>query len=532
MKAAATTPVPLAGEEPESRDGGSASALSAPPVRTHHEESPAPEKPPGARELARLGACNRLAQLCTEGLSLNQAIAALRDRDPSLPSAGTLYRWYRAWQKGGGRALTDGRGGRQRKEYGWEARAIELWLPTRPSRSTVAYWLRGEGHDSATPSRVRRYLNQLPTTVGGEHAKKRAGIHYYRLNVAPYVVRDSSCLDVGMIYEGDGHRAQVFVEHPRSGGHYRPELTIWIDVRSHYLAGWWLAEDESAVNTLYSLSRALIEQDHVPGAIHVDPGPGFKNRLLLEASTGWLSRVGVEVMYTRPANPKGKGLVEGWFRWFEERVGRRFSSFSGLCRTDNDIRRLEKSVRDGRVRLPTLAQYADAVRNYVAAYNTTYQENLGCAPADLWARLERSPVELPAAVLLRPAETCTVRRGGITLFKRLYRAPELVLLEGRKIQVEYDLTDAARVWIRLKRQIVEAQLVNARPWLPASRIEDLQQKRKTQREKRIERKWLEVQAQERPSLDVEARELDAFLPSAEPEAPAAEIDPYDCIEED
>ncbi len=398
------------------------------------------------------------------------------------------------------------RRGRQRKAYGWEARAVELFgSPTRPAMAIVAYWLRGEGYPDATGSRVRRYLESLPEDVAGENSPRRAGWHYYTQNIAPYVRRDASVLDIGMIYQGDGHRTKTFVRHPRSGNPYRPELTIWIDVRGNYVTGFGLSDAESAVSTLYSLSRALTAYDHVPCAIHVDPGSGFINKLLTDESLGWLSRLGIDVITEKPGNAKGKGLVEGWFRWFEERVGKRFSSYCGRCRTDDDIRRLKKSIREGRIKLPSLTEYAAAVADYIYNYNHTYQPNLGCAPAELWAELERSPVEIPEAALLRPVEERVARRGAVEFHKRFYRAPELLLLDSRKVEVEYDLADDARVWINYKgRRVAEAELVQRRAWAAKSRIEDYRAKRERDQRKRLAKKEREIAAQARPVIDVEA----------------------------
>ena len=49
-------------------------------------------------------------------------------------SAATLENWTRAYLNGGPVALADGRLGRTRKDYGWEARAAALFRqPTRPA---------------------------------------------------------------------------------------------------------------------------------------------------------------------------------------------------------------------------------------------------------------------------------------------------------------------------------------------------------------------------------------------------------------
>lgn len=476
--------------------------------------SPTPTPPAAPAEtirfdpkiLARARVCERLAALVDDGMPFAAAAAKLPDRG-SLPSTSTLRRWVAAWRQGGAKSLADNRRGRQRKTYGWEARAVELYrAPTRPAAATVAHWLRGEGWPAATESRVRYYLAGLPAAIGGAESPARAGKHHHRQNRTPYVRRDPQAVDAGLIWQGDGHTCDVYVRHPASGKHFRPELTVWLDIRSHFCAGWWLAEAESAADTLYGLSRAMREHDHVPAALHVDPGSGFVNRLIGDESIGWLSRLGIDTITALPGNAKGKGLVEGFFRWFEERVGKRFSSFCGDCRTDDDLRRIEKSLRSGRVSLPSLHNFADAVDEYIDGYNAAPQRRLGCAPADIWAGRERNPVLIPEAALLRPSVSRVSRRGGVEMFGRVYRCGDLLTIaDGRPVRVEYDLADDSRVWIDFGRgRLVEAALSERKPWATESRLGDLRAKRESGRLKRLERRAAEIRAQAKPVIDAAA----------------------------
>lgn len=479
--------------------------------------------------LARAEACRRLDMILKGGAAMSAALRILRAEGADAgASSNTLRRWHAAWLAGGPGALADKRQGRTRQTYGWEARAIDEWnQPQRPAVTDVAWRLRQGGFASATESRVRRYLKSLPATVGGENTVKRAGAHHHRQNFRPYVVRDETGIDVGLIYEGDGHTVDVYVQHPNSGHHWRPELTVWLDVRSHFCAGFYLSDAESAVGTMYSLSRAFLTHDHVPAALHVDPGSGFKNSLMTEEGTGWLNRLGVEVMFTLPGNAKGKGLVEGWFRTFEARCGKRFDTFCGDCRTDDDLKYIRRGIKSGKLRLPRLREYAMAVAEYIRSYNAAPQRRLGCAPEKLWGeQLKKSPVHVPRAALLRPAEKRAVRRATITMFGRRYHAPQLHMVNGRTVDVEYDLTSDAVVWVNLKgRRVCEARLVDARPWLPKSRVEDLRQKRLAGQEKRLGRRLGEVRAQQKKPLDGQAVAVES-LPAP---APAVEINPFDCL---
>lgn len=428
----------------------------------------------------------------------------------SNPAAATLETWARKHEDGGLLALAEQRKGRQRKDYGWETRAVAMYQqPTRPTYSTVAHWLRDEGYESALDHRVRRYLQSLPASLT-DTAPARVGRNYHAQNIRPHHRRDLLQINVGEIWQADGHRCDVYVQHPVTGKHYRPELTVWIDIRSNYIAGWWLSDDESAVTTLYSLSAAIRSHDHVPTWVHVDPGSGFKNEVMSDQALGVYSRLGATVRTTIPGNAKGKGLVEGWFRWFEERLGKRFESFCGHCRTDDALSRLATKIRRGEIAIPTFRQYADAVAAYIERYNATPQPESqtlqGKAPIELWATLERNPLAVPADTLLRPQQTCTVRRWEVRLFNRFYRAAELAQFERRKVVVEYDLHDESRVWIRDQRQrlVCEALLVEKTPWAGESVIADAREQSRRAKVARLERAIEEVDARNRPPLTAAA----------------------------
>lgn len=456
--------------------------------------------------LSMSAAADRLIELVQTGRAsptLRNAARMAARGGKACPSRARLIAWAGGAARGDTSVLAGRYKGRQRAVHGWETRAAHLYAnPSRPACSTVAHWLRAEGWATATDHAVRRYLKTLPSNLA-ETSTRRLGPHFYAQNVRPHVVRDATVLDVGLIYEGDGHTCDVYVQHPRTGKAWRPELTVWIDVRSGYVVGWYLSEAESAHTTLYALSAALHAHQHVPAALHVDPGSGFVNRIMSGEGVGFCARLSIQVIKTIPGNAKGKGRIEGWFGRFEERCGKRFATYCGHARTDDALRRLADNVKSGALTLPTLRQYRDAVAEYVQLYNATPQRNQGASPEALWARLVPTAVELPPEALIRPRETRTVQRWGVSVHGRLYRAPELAAHEGREVQVEYDLHDDAQVWIydSAGRPACQASLAEKRPWLEASRIEDLQQNRKRGQQRRLQARLDEVEARARPVLD-------------------------------
>lgn len=454
-----------------------------------------------------------------------------------MPAAKTLEAWIGRFRRYGVAGLADHRLGRARRAYGWEARAqYHFTQPQRPCVATVARWLKEEGFDSASASRVRCFIKSLPATQS-TLAPNRVGRHYHDQNVKPYVIRDASVLPVGFVYQGDGHTCDAYVLHPNSNGHYRPELTFWIDVRSQFIVSWWLSESESAITTMYSFSAALVDHDNVPAFWHVDPGSGFIAKMNTDETTGLLARFGIQRMEARPGNAKGKGLVERLFGIFEERTGKRFASYCGHCRTDDALNRLEMRIKRGEIEPPTFAQYADAVRHFVTTWNSENHKGLaqGETPEQLWQQMDRVPVETPAAAVIRPAKRCKVRRSTVTLDGRAYRHPALAQWDGEWVMVEYSLTSDQVITVRDLdgRYLTDATLTKASPWMPTSRIKQAQQKRLKHQQKRLQNRMDELSARANEAIPGQivtplAADFARVLPAQKEEADGLPpIDLYD-----
>lgn len=445
------------------------------------------------------------------------------------PSEASLRRWSSALAAGGVEALAPSYTGRVRKDYGWEVRAQRLFAqPQRPAYSTVAYWLRQEGFDSATESRVRRYLKSLPSNKT-ETSRQRVGGHFYDQNIRPHVRRDVTVLNVGDVYEADGHTCDVYVQHPATGKHFRPELTTFIDVRAQKIVGWWLGEFENSIDVLYALSTAIRNHGHVPVMLHTDPGSGYVNKMLSDEATGFYARLDITPVTTIPGNARGKGLQEGWFRWFEERLGKRFPSFCGHCRTDDALSRLAMRIKRGEIPIPTFAQYLDAVRAYIETYNNTPKAALeGKTPNQLWEGLTINPLHLPLDVLMRPRREATVRSWEVRFENRFYRASELAQYERRKVVIEYDIHDDSRVWIRdaKGRLVCEALLVDKKPWAAENVLADRRQRSLRGQHKRLQAHADEASARAGRPITTAAM-IDALDTPMHAEAPALAHDVLD-----
>ncbi|MNX34309.1 Integrase core domain protein [compost metagenome] len=311
---------------------------------------------------------------------------------------------------------------------------------------------------------------------------------------------------VGEIYAGDGHTVDCYVAHPNTGKVYRPELTVWIDIKSRYITGWYLTESESAVSTMFALSHAMQKHNHVPAWAYVDRGPGYRAHMLSDESTGFYARFDIGVIGALPGNPHGKGWIERFFRTVRDKHDKFFAGGQFYCGDDmapEVNRRLSTECNTGKRELPSLQQYVDSFTRWLEHYHNKPMDVLGGrTPAQVWAELTPVAVELDMASVARPREECTVGRQQIRLHNRFYFAEALALYDANKVDVEYDLHNDARVWVFDKkgRFVCTALLVNTKGVLPASRLEEGRDRRLQGQEKRLLRKLDEARARRNDPL--------------------------------
>ena len=479
----------------------------------------------GQRRIAdlRTSVVAPLAELVDNGASINNTAALFVARvqggllDPNTAhvmqalgaeaaSIPTLKRWISAYKREGKAGLLPKHTGRVRQAYGWETRAVAIYnVPSKPGFADVAWKLRQEGHESATESRVKRFLKALPATLG-ENSPARVGRHLHKLTRQKYQRRHLDEVLVGEIYAGDGHEVDNYVAHPNTGKLWRPELTAFIDIKSRYITGWFFSESESAVSTLYALSSAMVKHDHVPAWLYIDRGAGYRAKMLCEENTGWYAKFDIDVIGAIPGNPHGKGWIERWFRTMRDKFDKFFANGEFYCgddMADEVNRRLSKEVEQGKRKLRSFYEYVAEFKAFLDTYHNTPMDVLGGrTPAQVWAELTPVAVGLDGDAVMRPSEERTVRRQTVELHKRTYFHEALALYDGHKVRVEYDLHKDGRTWIydRKGRFVCEAKLVNTIGVLPTSRLEEQRDKRLLGQEKRLQLKLDEARARRQDAI--------------------------------
>jgi len=422
-------------------------------------------------------------------------IAKTLGKKGKIPSYSTINRWVKDFNKLGIIGLAPRHKGSEQKVYGWEARAMCLYnKPSKPDINAVARKLMSEGFKNVTYDRVYRFITSLPAQKG-EMSRGRLGPRLYENTQKTFKRRSTEHLPVGSCFQGDGHTLDIYMQHPTGKKPWRAELTLWIDVTSRYVVGWYLSEAESAHSTLFALSYSILKHDHVPAILHIDNGSGYKNKMMGDDSTGFYARLGIDVMHSRPYNAKAKGQVERFFGTMERDFNKWFDSYCGADMADEAIQLLLKKYKKGEATLPTREQWMAAFTDWLEQYHNKPHGGLdGRTPAELWATLERHPVEMKSTAIFWPRVTRTVKRQAITLDKREYMAPDLIQYNNKKLTVEYNLHDDSMVRILddKGRWLCDATLVTKQDYLPASRLEEAKQKRLASSIKR-----LEVHAQEK-----------------------------------
>lgn len=440
-------------------------------------------------------------QLISEGATKTQAFELVALRALEMPaviaalprgcSAATLERWWRKDRQEGG-TLADSYKGRVPQYYEWQLAAIRLYQKPNVSYAAVARKLMRDGYDDVTEARVRRVIKRQ-ASIQAETSPARIGKSYRKANHSRHRIMDWSAVPPGGVYEGDGHCIKAYCEHPSGNGHFRPELTVWMDRRTRRIVGFWMSESESADTTKYSLAVAIQANNHVPAYLHVDPGPGFKNKQMTDALVGLCTLLGTEVITAYPGNAKGKGAVEGWFG----RLSRDWTVFWDTYmdkRTDDVLARFETKLRRGEITLPTFEKFHASFVRYVDHYNSEPLPVLGGkSPNQVWDECftDRMEPTLDLNQILRHRVVRTVRNSRVKVNKHLYGANFLGNeFETREVIVEIDNFDVNEVGIYTPefRYVGQATLEQSTAAMPMAFGEEKRLQRLEAQIERLDRK--------------------------------------------
>jgi putative transposase len=405
-------------------------------------------------------------------------------------------------------ALVPRQKGSVNRPKAWWADAVAIYnAPGKTSMRTVARELQRRGH-VVSYDQVRNYLTDLPAQLG-KRGVARTGAHLHALKEAAYQPRHTHNLAVGALYAADGYRADIVIAHPKDGSPWRPELTAAMDVRSRHIVAVSPAEHEGTSAVQQMWVQAIVQWGHVPPSIKVDNGSGHSNHLMCDSVTGFYDRMGITPNFALPGNPHGKGWIERFFRTMSEDFLKvwRPELYRGPSMAPDALNQSDRDIKKGLIQLPSLAQFMDALNNWLAHYHQwPHPEDKSQTIAQMWAQLKPVPPDMSAQEMMRQQKLLTVARGMLRHDGMLYKHPDLMAFNGAKVIFEYDNYDNAVgvVYRESGEWVCDAALVGSIDVMPPSRAALQEQNRTDSQLRRLEVKKQKALSKSRQVIDADA----------------------------
>lgn len=381
---------------------------------------------------------------------------------------------------------------------------VKDWTRIQPLKDVPSIW------------QVRRFLAKVGAVsreIGrmGERELK---------TLKPFIRRGFEHLLPGDIYSADGHTFDAEVQHPLHGRPFRPEITTMVDIATRRAVGWSVGLAESALAVLDALRDAALKAG-IPAVFYVDNGSGYKNEMMTDVATGFMGRLGMEMVNSLPYNSQARGVIEKLHQTIWVNAAKELTGYIGRD-MDREAKLLtfklsRKAIaKPGEVvTMPLMAWtlFVSFCEQKVQEYNDRPHRSLPkivdpqtgrrrhMTPNERWAQHVAQGYEAHRVAddesrpLFRPQVLRTVRRCELELFGNRYFARALEEFHGMQLRIGYDIHDPHFVWAYDEdgRFLCKAELdANKRDYMPKSVIDRARERRAAGREKRLEAKLEEV----------------------------------------
>lgn len=401
---------------------------------------------------------------------------------------------------------------------------LPTWLPVflkeyrQPQKPSIAWC-----HEKLVAAGVElpelRTVQRTIKSLGALEANRgRMGPRELK-RLKAYVKRDFDDLLPTDVYTGDGHTADMMVQHPDHGRAFRPEIVSILDLATRKCVGWSVGLAESSLLVADAL-RCGVEHGGISAIFYSDRGAGFRNDMLDGPGLGILARIGTSVEHSIPYNSQARGVIERFqAMWIRE--AKASPSFVGKD-MDREAKKLmfdrvKAEVKDfGRAKsLIEWPQFLAWVAGRVEAYNDRPHSTLPVirdevtgkkrhrSPNEQWDALAPQAdiiMESPEVLadLFRPYAVKLVKRCWVKINGEEYFSRALTPYHGQEVMVGYDVHDPSRVWIRdlNERPVCTAELNgNVHDYFPKSVVEKAREDRAKGRMERVQRKEEEILAE-------------------------------------
>ena len=487
-------------------------------------------------DMARLGTASEQLQAMLK-LARNERG---RPSPDGLPSVRSLLRLAEYQQQG---RLAPAQRQPQLTVPPWAASFMRHYQrPEKPTlehayRQFAVQWQAEQGQaDLPSVWQVRRFVSKV-----GEISRHSGRMGERELKtLKPFIRRSFADLLPGDIYSADGHTFDAEVQHPLHGRPFRPEITTLVDIATRKAVGWSVGLAESALVVLDALRDACLKHG-IPAVFYVDNGSGYKNQMMLDSATGFMARLGIEMINSLPYNSQARGVIERLHHSIWVKAAKTLPGYVGRD-MDKQARQssfkitrqaIRQSGTSGSAAAMPLLGWGDFVQfceQQVADYNARPHRSLPritdpatgrrrhMSPDEQWAIhvaqgfVPHSISDDEARPLFRPQLLRTVRRCEIELLGQRYFARALEEHHSEQLHVGYDIHDPSRVWVydAAGHFLCHAELDgNQRDYLPRSLLQQARDKRAQGRERRLQNQLQEVRAERhgQPALTLQADEV-------------------------
>lgn len=367
-----------------------------------------------------------------------------------------------------------------------------------------------QGWTLPSESWLYRRWQEMPAVVRVAVLEGKAA---YEARCAPYVPRNYEDLTALQVVCGDHSERDVtvLVDGKELA---RPWLTVWQDLRTGLIWGWYLGLKPSSESARLAYADGILSFGAQPFArpadefysyIYTDRGKDYcshdwQGKLiqvheramnpdpemechLVERQVGVLAEFGVKRLLARGYNAKEKPVE----RFFKDLSAWEANTFAEYCGAHPQARperwrelyrrqQLFLARRESEPSFISFAAYREKLKEFIHRWHEQPHQRttLGARrvkPSEEFRRLYITRYEIKpetVALALLKSDSRTVTKNGVCCFRRdwFYWHPALAGLKGRKLEIRFTERDYRCIWVVLPdKNIVEAELITPTPLL-------------------------------------------------------------------
>ena len=304
-------------------------------------------------------------------------------------SVGSLYRWRRTFgYNNDWTALVGQYKYSTRKEYNTtlndEQIKIFLKILLSPNKFsigraiTLTQYILKEKNAENIPTEVtfRRYAYWFRDSNLDKWTLARDGMKALKDKVDPYIVRDTSMLEVGQVLVADGHTLNFKVINPFTGKPSRATLIGFLDWKSTALVGYEIMMTENTQCIASALRNSILNLGVVPKVVYQDNGRAFKSKFFQSCDfdedgfNGVYANLNIHSVFAKPYNARAK-VIERFFKEFQEEFEKMMPSYIGTSIDNKPAymsrnEKLHKQIHEQKANfVPTIEQALILVRKWL-----------------------------------------------------------------------------------------------------------------------------------------------------------------------